>query len=217
MSNVLKGLKFAVAVLLFCGVVGMAITIWHKGKDAEDSGNTRLLEVTTDVSMEDLVQNTGKDISGALVVTLAEKYHAVLPIVIATGEVPGGFYDVSYIREVSNSQYVNPNKMFRLTIDRNVNDDPEALVFVQSGCSKPDYDLDKAIVYVQKSQMLFNKLIAERNLQENLALYESTINEFADANYKVIVKKNQQQTKEYWLNQGDQQRELYEENSKGLK
>lgn len=212
MSNVTRLLKYAVAVILFCVAIGMALFVWRAGVENYNAGSSNFMGITSDISLEDLVQNANKQISGALVVTLAEKYRTTYPIVIATGEETGGFYDISYVRDKTSSQYVNPNKTFRLTIDRDKNDEPAALVFVQEGCSKPTYDIDDAAVYVHKSQMMYTLLNEERNLQENLEIYQEQIDAFAEVNYNVLVKNHEEQSKEYWVKQADLQKSLYELN-----
>lgn len=217
MSNVLKGFKLAAALILLCIAIGMVVFVWKKSLEELTPSQTELINLTKDVGIEDLIQNTGKDISGAKVVTLAEKYCSVYPLVFVTGEMPGGFYDISYIRETTNKQYVNPNKIFRLEIDKYPSGDPKALIFLQAGCSKPTYDLEVAAAYVHKSQMLYTKLIAERNLQENLDIYENSIKRFAEADYKVLTKKGEQKTEEYWKLAGDVQLQQYDNSSQGLR
>lgn len=216
MSNGLRALVYAAALVIFSTLLGMTSVIYHRGQNLYSEHSGELLDATKDTAIEDLVQNTGVDISGAVVVTLAEKYRSMFPLVFVTGEMPDGFYDVSYVREPSNRQYVNPNKMFRLEIDRDVNGDPVALIFVQSGCSKPAYDLDTAALYVHKSQLEYAKLLEERAYQTNLQIYTTCLEEYATAHYGVLSKNGEQKSEQYWAQQAAIQQQAYEASRMGV-
>lgn len=211
MNNGLRILVYASSLVILCTVIGMVSYVYHKGVDTYHEHSEELLDSTKDTAIEDLIQNSDKDISGAVVVTLAEKYQSTFPLVFVTGEMPGGFYDISYIRESSNKQYVNPNKTFRLEIDRDINNTPTALIFIQSGCAKPAYDLETATLYMHKSQLEYAKLVAERKYQSSLQIYTTCIEEYAVANYGVLTKNGEQQTEQYWEQQAASQKQAYEQ------
>lgn len=131
MENSLKGLILAAGVVVTCIVVSMGFYMAREAKNATNNGISQISEIT---SMNDVAKEMydGLSISGREVVNILSKYtknlnDGELVVSVTTGKGTSAVttnYQAAYTDSnnptvYTNTAYINPNGVFRASVDHN--------------------------------------------------------------------------------------------------
>lgn len=133
-----KIFQLAVEIVLICGVIGIAIFLFAKGKDVTTSFSDRVAAEENNIAESSITKFDGIVVSGSDVVNAIRGNAGTIDVSVARIITEGGdlvepvSYDPSFVNLPKNNDYINPNAKFVGKVVRNDNQIITGLVFEQS-------------------------------------------------------------------------------------
>lgn len=171
MTRALKIVEYAV-IALFVGIsISYAVILLARGNPIQEEINNQLLVLQNSVDTATMSAFSDKVITGTQVIQYTNRFAAMYPVQIVTGERPEGFYTVMGITDPTSDTYVDGSLEFLGKVVKDDNGRIVAIQFVQKGCAIPEYDVNEAKAITEAIAM--DKSLAEAQFKLDTVKYNN--------------------------------------------
>lgn len=223
MSNVLRIIKLAVALILFIIIVSIVMLMNSKGTNVFKKGYGELNNVTQDIAEIDIRPYINTQVTGDFVISTINRYKSTLPMRVYTGAVPHGFYDITQIQDKKSNTYINPQKQFVFYTGENSSGDLEILIFVQDGLEKSDmgipdnvriqdcYNIEEANKCLRASRVVETVAMEEAIIRDKRLQLENLLKKYSDKLASADINSNNIQSEDFYTTNTFAANEEYKE------